>query len=380
MRVKCGFGHHKHGGHYTCYVNEIEANEKLWRNRYGPHQPDMSNDDVKMVYFFINVNSIPRQLNFREYPNLNTLELRHCGLKTICHEDLKEFTNLDQLYLPHNELTILPDDLLEDLTKLTTISFFSNKIEKMSSNLLKPIRNNQLKNVDFRMNPKVNVYHSRPFDDVTSVSELIEIIDEQLSTKCLVSRKVRGSMPVIQQKALSIFENLWKYKTCSDFTVIVNKSTFRVHKCVLAVQSKVFAELFDKEPNADKLEIKYLAPEALEAFLEYLYLGKYLTFGDKFFQLLALASRFKVSSLKELMMDSVPSQLTDRNALQVFSLAHSLESIELKRIAFERIQQMMPGISLSDFLFDDLALLTELVEAKQKFVAVLQKVQEKSQK
>jgi hypothetical protein len=145
-------------------------------------------------------------------------------------------------------------------------------------------------------------------------------------------------------------------------------------------QGKVFAELFDKEPNADKLEIKYLAPEALEAFLEYLYLGKYLTFGDKFFQLLALASRFKVSSLKELMMDSVPSQLTDRNALQVFSLAHSLESIELKRIAFERIQQMMPGISLSDFLFDDLALLTELVEAKQKFVAVLQKVQEKSQK
>jgi hypothetical protein len=315
---------------------------------------------------------------------LHTLEIRDCGLKTICREDLKEFTNIEQLFLGHNELTTLPDDLLEDMTKLTAISFYNNKIEKMSSNLLKPIRNNKLTSVDFRKNTKIDAYYfPKDFEGLSSIKKLMRIIDREFgnpdsyeASTSVQDQPAKDFQPESSRNANKVFEDLWNSRKCSDFAIAVNKSIlFRVHKCILAVQSEVFAKLFEDDPNAIEMKVDDLNPEAVEGFLQYFYLGRLKNSACQPFQVFALASKFKVFGLIKMMEESILNQLTDSNALKVFSLAHSFESADLKQAAFKKIQQTMPGISLSDSLINDLPKVKQLIEAKEKLDSVLKSIE-----
>jgi Leucine rich repeat len=97
------------------------------------------------------VNFIPKGID-AAFPKLTELKIIKCGSKKISHDDLKGFENLRSLDLSYNQLTSLPDDLLSSMTKFEVINFRDNKLEFLSSKLLRPIVENELKLVGFTNN------------------------------------------------------------------------------------------------------------------------------------------------------------------------------------------------------------------------------------
>lgn len=124
----------------------------------GEHFRGKSNQDVK--YFFIDnqpLEAFPRNLQ-EKLPKLKHLFIRGCGLKKISKADLVGLENLEWLCLSGNYLTSLPDDLLDDMKKLRQIHFDNNKLERLSSKLLKHYngRFHRLEIANFQGNTKID--------------------------------------------------------------------------------------------------------------------------------------------------------------------------------------------------------------------------------
>jgi BTB/POZ domain len=212
------------------------------------------------------------------------------------------------------------------------------------------------------------------------IEELIRIIDAQCFKPLVIanSSKLQTEEKISNQHEKELidgFGKLWTTGKFSDFVIIVNGSKeFRVHKCVLAIQSVGFAEMFDSDENASEMKIEDLNAEAVEEFLRFLYTGKLANKTKNSFELLALASKLKVHELKSLTEEMILSDLDDTNAYKVFTLGHRYESETMKTAAFEEIRKMFPDKKLADDLVENLEKVKQLIEAKLKFESLFQEL------
>jgi hypothetical protein len=249
-------------------------------------------------------------------------------------------------------------------------------IEFMSTNLFKPIICNSFKMIDLESNIKIDAFFlpgsSR---SVASVAVLMKIIDANCSKPPATSQYTSALEPETAHRENSSSasnEALFSSGKFSDFSIIVNDSKiFKVHKCILAAHSKGFAEMFDQDPDATEMKIEDLSAEAVEFFLYFLYTGKLEDSDDKSLEIFALASKLKVPDLRQWMLKVVVSQLDESNAFKAFSIAHSMGSDELKRAAFEAIQEMFPDWQLPESLMENLEKVRKMIAAKEKFDAVM---------
>lgn len=76
----------------------------------------------------------------KTFPNLNFLTFWGCGFEEISREDLKGLENLEYFNFGNNHLTTLPDELFADMKKLREVFFTRNKLERLTSKLLMPIK------------------------------------------------------------------------------------------------------------------------------------------------------------------------------------------------------------------------------------------------
>ena len=362
---------------YTCCVTSavITIPDVRIKSLLGKHTKGKNNFAVKVVWFNeAVVNFIPRGLT-EIFPNLIHLRIENCDLKKICREDLVGFENLESLMIRFNELTALPDDLFVNTPKLRCISFIGNKIESMSSNLFKPIINNEFKCIDFERNSKINAfYQSGQSGSVTSVAELMRIIDAQCSKpKTIEPSQVIQAQDVNQkEKLISSLEYLFVTGNFSDFLIIASKQQkFKVHKCILAAQSEGFAEMFQSNPTAKELKIDELSLGTVKEFLRYFYTAK---LPKNLMEIFALASKFKVPELKSKLGKQFLSSLNEKNAWKIFSLAHKFDSEEMKIAAFKEIQKMFPDKNLPEKMAGNLPMVQKLIELKSKIDEVLAEV------
>jgi hypothetical protein len=345
---------------------------------YGSHLAEKDNDDVRGIEFRTTVNFVPRGLS-GFFCNLTTITIVNCGLKSISREDLSEYKYLERLSLNVNKLTSVPDDLFVDKPNLHSISFNSNKIEYLSTNLFKPIMNNDFVCVDFQKNKKIDaiLYPGYP-KTVQSIADLMKIIDAQCSrpehskSSNLTQEQILANSTSNQRENLACgFEDLLTSGKFSDFVIVLSKSKqFYVHKNILAVQSKVFAEMFEKDPKAIEMKIEDLSAEAVKEFLLFLYTGKLQNLAENSLEIFALASKLKVSILQEAMVKLISNQLNESNAFKTFQVAHTFQSDELKRASFRAIQKMFPDKKLPDMFMEDMQRVKEIVAAKEKLDSV----------
>jgi transcriptional regulator with PAS, ATPase and Fis domain len=104
-------------------------------------------------------------------------------------------------------------------------------------------------------------------------------------------------------------------------------------------RSSEFRKLFIENANESKLPIADISKEAFNELLRFLYCGNIENLAGIALELLKVADRFGVSSLKKICESQLFVELAQENASEVFQLAHRLSAESLKRAAFGIVQQ-----------------------------------------
>jgi hypothetical protein len=147
---------------YSCHVVSASITKPGTTIKfYGIHEEGRSNEDVEAIFFLnTQVKYFPRGLNL-VFPRLKHLEIINCGLLELSRDDLAGLEDIEKLYLDCNQLKILPENLFKGMRNLKQVSFNNNKLEFVSSNMLRPLLENYVIYVNFLNNPRINsVYGS----------------------------------------------------------------------------------------------------------------------------------------------------------------------------------------------------------------------------
>jgi len=120
----------------------------------------------------------------------------------------------------------------------------------------------------------------------------------------------------IQQVDRFMMHHLWSAvtkRTWTDFELIahVDNKSFRVHKCVLAARSPVFASLFSKEPAISSLT-EPVCSTCMEQFLKFIYTGQLVGLACGPNSLWKMASKYQLPILQKLCISvrSLKSQIS----------------------------------------------------------------------
>ena len=123
---------------YLCSVSQIEFDENSTHitEISGEHIPEMSNEDVRAVWYSglepqicieYNLTIIPRGfLHF--FPNVFGLYFNNCRIDSIVHDDLAEYENLESFMLENSNVEEIPGDLFSSNPNLLFISLARNRI------------------------------------------------------------------------------------------------------------------------------------------------------------------------------------------------------------------------------------------------------------
>lgn len=376
MEIECTFDNLLWKGQnvYTCVVRSasiLKPNARIQSFIGGVHENGKTHEDVTGILFSdTQVECFPKGVDVI-FPNLTHFSIKSCGLKSVSRVNLIGLRKIEKLYLAYNQLTSLPDNLFTDMPKLEFISFFHNNLEVLSSNILQPILKNNLTWMDFRNNTKIDaMYEAGVAGSCATLEVLMDMIDE----KC--TKPVRNEQSFcFKEKMIDGLKKLWTSGKFSDFVIIAGFKKFRVHKHVLAIHSSVFAEMFDENDVSSEMNIQNLSAEAVEKLLSFLYTGE-ISNNDHAFELFALASKLKIHELRLLTEEIIVNDLDNTNAFKVFTLGHRYSSETFKLAAFEEIRKMFPERKLADNLIERPDEVKELIEFKEKFEAMIQKLNE----
>jgi speckle-type POZ protein len=131
---------------------------------------------------------------------------------------------------------------------------------------------------------------------------------------------------------------LWQDQYLHDFNIKCEGKTFPCHKAILASRSEVFKAMLTQEESLERIknevEIKDCSHEALESFLEFLYTDG---LSDKTpyqsTELLVLADKYNIPSLKDKCELALSEILTNFNAIQLLSTAFLISAKTLLKNA-----------------------------------------------
>ncbi|CRL03848.1 CLUMA_CG016978, isoform A [Clunio marinus] len=355
--------------YYTSVIQSIsliKPNTKI-RKISGKHVNGKKDEDVKVIKFEnTTVNYFPQGLN-KIFLNLIAVFIYNCGLKSITRRDLTGLKNLRTLHCSRNKITSLQSNLFQNMAKLKYISFRENDLHCISSDVFKPLSKNYYK-IDLRNNRSIDAFYcsSRtPIMDekhVDSIAQFWTMIDDM----CNKNKNISSDR----------FKDLWKTGLCSDVTIVTETEKFKAHKVVLAVQSSVFASIFDndmKDRPSGEIHLKNLNADIVKIFIKFFYVGEFERrelAGLK--ELLNLAEKFKVQNLLSIVEDMIIDDLNDDNAIEVLEFGCRFNCDGIKTSAFEVIQSMFDE-PLKDDLINQPEAVTELVEAQRNFKSTLEK-------
>lgn len=374
MEFQCKYSELK--GNYVCQVVNIVKTSSFSRINIftGEHFEGKTNDDVKLLSIENKpLEAFPRNL-YEKFPNLTWLWINRCGLTKISRTDLIGLKNLEELIAKENELKSLPDNLFAGMRRLKHINFDRNKLERLSSNLLKTIETS-LERAYFFENTKINDYFVKN-DRTQILKRLMQIMDSlepplpKTDSHPKSLRKASGRNEH-QQQVFAKFAEFRVSGKFTDFTIKVRREEFKVHKSFLAAQSPVFLQTFTNDDGtAEKTftKVKNFSEDSFGHFLDFFYTGR-VDEESNALEVFELAMVYEVAALIKICADKISATLSQSNALEVFNIAHHHNCDRLKQAAFKVIQKMLPEIP--DNLVENENQVNRLVAAKREFDAIL---------
>lgn len=297
------------------------------------------------------------------FPDLVVLSLKSCNLKYITRKDLVNFKRLESIHLGFNQLTSIPSNLFNNMPKLTRIALNNNKIEFLSSRLLKPVINNGLSMVELSENASIDAIFN---PGERNSQNLVDTLEELLATIDRCCKPVIGEEP---EKEVSLeLKRLWETNESTDFLVIADSKQFPVHKQQLASQSPVFEAMFHsdmKERLTNMTSISDFSSYAVEEFLRFFYTGE-IQDESNVMELFSLASMYDVSRLRSICEEMILENLDGDNAYEVFCLGQLHSSKDLKEFAFLEIKCKFPGKHIDDILMGSPEKMIKFIQAAQE--------------
>lgn len=138
----------------------------------------------------------------------------------------------------------------------------------------------------------------------------------------------------LENLASRSFGNILESGRCSDFTIIAENESFKIHRCILACVSSVFKTMFftcglkETKVNSTTFNCK---PEVVRHLLNFIYEGSFppveeLKSSDLSIDLFELADRFEIQILKEICKRYVLQLTIDKkNALKIYEFSSTYE-------------------------------------------------------
>ncbi|XP_070494599.1 uncharacterized protein [Chironomus tepperi] len=387
---------------YTCFIRNQHIRENMELNIIGKHQPSHSNNSVIDVIFVnCGIKKIPQGLT-KIFPNMQDLSVWHSNLKEVTKNDLKEYKNLLRFGFCDDKIETLYGDLFEGFEDVQELAFTNNKnLKFIEPNILDGLEN--LKMVNFTGNSKYFKHFSNISGDLGNAT-LAEVKAELYAKFCSNPEHVKHAFQkhkvdidklkaIVAAKDQEIQElklkeeNLQKQINCKekrevnlinclqkeqhehailklklergiihdikqlllndnlkDFTINIDNHEFRVHKFLLIAGSPTLAEILQKNPHAENLNLIDIPIEIFEVILKFLYFDEFiLDDGTNFLKLFAAAGRLQIEKLKKIAASKILNQINADNALDVLSMSIKYENNELRMKSFAEIKKIYPN-------------------------------------
>lgn len=126
---------------YTCIPSAtyIYDQDKVVREFFGVHEPGKSNKDVTAIIFKnVELKSIPRGI-LKNFPNLKSLEMGSCNLKSLSRRDLFYLRDIKLISLRLEGVEELPTDLFAELENVKRVFLFGDLSQGVAPKLLRSI-------------------------------------------------------------------------------------------------------------------------------------------------------------------------------------------------------------------------------------------------
>ena len=135
------------------------------------------------------------------------------------------------------------------------------------------------------------------------------------------------------------YKSLFNDRELSDFTIVVNKREFPVHRSVLAARSPVFRALITtdmKEKRESKVVLHDIDEELTEQLLHFIYTGSAPKIKEMANRLSILADYFDLPDLKLYCAQTLFSELSEDNVLEAlrFGETHGIGELVLNAIDY----------------------------------------------
>lgn len=177
-----------------------------------------------------------------------------------------------------------------------------------------------------------------PLDRLTVYCEL-SVVCESVIEKSMDLRNNIGR--TVSQDVQSLFET----KEYSDFDLLVDGKSIKVHKSILGARSPVFAALM---PISDtKMEVNDLSYEAMVEFLRYMYTDQ-ANVNNISQELLLASIKYEMAELKSLCYKNIVSKMDDENAANYLKFAHENNLEDLKATVLNYFQKHGKAIMKTD--------------------------------
>ena len=155
-----------------------------------------------------------------------------------------------------------------------------------------------------------------------------------------------------EEQNANLINKMFDAKHFCDFAFIVKGKEFKVNKAVLSVQSKVFKAMFANdmiEKHDNQCIIEDIECDVFKEFLSFIYRGKSSKMESMAEPLLIIADKYEILDLKDICEDSIFSDITTENAIQIVLFA---DKYNASKLLHKTIDFIVDNISLISNLSD----------------------------
>lgn len=125
-----------------------------------------------------------------------------------------------------------------------------------------------------------------------------------------------------------------------DFIIKIGDQEFLVHKFLLAARSATLADLLNKNPFIDSLNLDNISSETFQLILRFIYTDEFPNKDEiNFVELFDAAGRLRIEELKNFAGKEILDKVNSENAIEIFNLSSKYEHKLLRQKSFEEIKK-----------------------------------------
>lgn len=322
--------------------------------------------------------------SFSEFPSYLGAYFQHvkylhavnCGIRTVSYNAIAPFENLEGIFLDGNDITDFPYQQLLFNSKIRVCSFGSKtnapeeakiflqkncgKQTVFESFLNGSIETLQCGDVRTKPNSVSNGITAKVLDEVRE--EL-----KKTATESLEQREHEQENEVRLKVLPTFYDAAYALNGLKDFAIIVDKTTFKVHRVVLASHSKLMLKMLEKHPEALSLTLHDVGVSAVQTCIDFMYKGYLPDYRsvtkEEFLQLMVVSETLGIDGMYDFVENLMKLSINPKIVVEVLKRSTSQK---LKFTAFEYVKQLLSKQDLHISVMNNPQLVEQMLNYREK--------------